>query len=131
MAAPAPPSDSIQATRGLYYFPEVGRDGAAAKIAEVDKPILRNSSVAGYYAYSYYDPAGALQHGLVRPALVDNTGRIIANTVPELIEMLRGFNPAAYVPTEPRPLGEDPMGGGGHRRRRNRKSRRTVRRQRR
>ena len=123
----APPPDSIQATRGVYYFPEVGRDEAAAKIAAVDKPILRNSSVAGYYAFSYYDRTGDLQHGLVRPALIDDTGRVIAYTVPDLIEGLRRMNPAAYIPAEPRPIGEDPMAGG---RRRN-KSRRTVRRQRR
>lgn len=132
MAAPA--DDMITATRGRYYFPEVTRETSAAKIAETGQPILRNSSVAGYYAFSYYDPAGVLKHGLVRPALVDDAGRIIAGTVPELISVLTSINPGSYAPTEPRPLGEDPMTGGGARRRRrshrHRKTRRTVRRRR-
>jgi len=99
MAAPAATPDSIQAARGIYYFPEVTRETSAAKIAEVERPIIRNSSQAGYYALSYYDPSGNLQHGLVRSALINQNTEIIASTVPELIEMLRSYNPDAYIPT--------------------------------
>lgn len=126
MAVPTETPDSIQAASGIYYFPEVTRETSAAKIAEVERPIIRNSSRAGYYAISYYNAPGYLQHGLVRSALIDQDGRIIASTVPELIEMLRRINPDIYIPTEPRPLT-----GGRRRSSHHRKPRRTVRRQRR
>ncbi len=135
MAAPA--DDMITATRGMFYFPEATRESSAAMIAEAERPILRPSSQAGFYAFSFYDVAGTLKHGLVRPALVDDSGYVLAISVPELIEHIKAINPGRYVPTEPRPLGEDPsppMEGGSRRRRRrshrHRKSRRTVRRQR-
>ena len=135
MAAPA--DDMITATRGVFYFPEATRESSAAIIAEAEQPILRPSSQAGFYAFSYYDAAGALKHGLVRPALVDDNDRVLALSVPELVARLKAINPERYTPAEPRPLGEDPsppMEGGSRRRRRrshrHRKSRRTVRRRR-
>lgn len=128
MAAPA--DDMITATRGMFYFPEATRESSAAMIAEAERPILRPSSQAGFYAFSYYDVAGDLKHGLVRPALVDDSGRILALSVPELVERIKAINPGRYAPTEPRPVDEDPMEGGARSRQRNRKSRRTVRRRR-
>jgi len=124
MAAPAP--DMITATSGLFYFPEVTRESSAAKIAEVGRPILRPSSQTGYYAFSYYDVSGSLKHGLVRAALVDDRGSILAMSVPELVERIKTINPTVYSPTEPRPLRETFMVGRGRN-----KTRRTVRRRRR
>ena len=122
--------DPILDSKDVYYFPDVTRDTSAAKVAQVGRPIFRDSSIPSMYALTFYDNAGKLVHAFVHPELrpvtviVDSAGNILGVTAKDAIERIKSINPAKYEV-----LSEDPVafGGGKQRRKSTRKARRTRR----